>query len=110
LVRLKKYADAERVLQAAIKANGSGAVAYYYLGRALIGLARPDEALAALTTAVKIGGADVVEAHRMLGSIYLDRHDDKNAIKELDEYLALNPNATDANKLRQIIAQLKKVQ
>ncbi|MBV9214572.1 MAG: tetratricopeptide repeat protein [Acidobacteria bacterium] len=107
LVRLKKYADAEPLLQAAVKANSTSAIAYYYLGRAQNGLGRQDDALISFNNAVKIGGDDAKEAHRMLGSIYLDKQDDKHAIEEFETYLKLNPTAPDADKLRQLISQLK---
>jgi len=49
-----------------------------------------------------------LNAHRNLGVVFaFDIGDKKQAVKELEEYLRLAPNAPDANQLRQEIARLK---
>jgi Flp pilus assembly protein TadD len=97
LVTMKRYADAEPVLRHARKINEQAAVVRYFLGQALANLGRFDEAEKELVAAVKLGGNEMKEAHRILAIIYSSRGDKKQAASELETYLKLSPNARDAN-------------
>ncbi len=108
LVRLKRYAEAEADLRAALRENDKSAIAHYYLGRALAYLGQFDEAEKELNTAVTLGGEQMKEAHRYLGAIYHARGDDTRAIAQLETYLRIAPKAEDADAVRQLIKQLKK--
>ena len=47
-------------------------------------------------------------AHRNLGVVLaLDLHDNKQAIKEFDEYLRLSPDTPDSKQIRQLVSKLK---
>lgn len=107
LVRAKRFDEAEKVLVSAVKAKQDSAVAHFYLGRALTNLKRYDEAEKEFNSAITLGGDEMKEAHRMLGSMYLEKGDDKRAVAALEAYLALAPAAPDAEKLRTVIKQLK---
>lgn len=107
LFRLKRYPDAETSLRAAIAAKEQSAVAHYYLGRTQIGLEKYDAAETELNQAIKIGGDDMKEGHRMLANLFIQKGDDRNAVKELEIYLKLAPGAPDAANLRKVINQLK---
>ena len=107
LVRLKRFAEAETVLREAAKAKDLSPIASLYLGRALAGQKKYDDAITSLNYALMIGGDEMKEAHRNLASIYLERDEYKLAEQSLETYLKLNPNAPDAESLRKILLQLK---
>jgi tetratricopeptide (TPR) repeat protein len=107
LVRLKKYAEAEVDLRAALKENDQSAIARFYLGRALAYLGAFDDAEKELNTAITLGGEQMKEAHRYLGAIYHARGDTARAIAQLETYLKVAPKAEDADAVRQLIRQLK---
>ena len=101
LVTAKKYADAEPVLQKAVKLQEKSAVTHYFLGQALANLGKFPEAEKELTEAVALGGPEMKEAHRLLAIIYNVRGDKKRAAAEIETYLKLAPNTPDAEQLRQ---------
>ena len=105
--RLKRYAYAETLLRGAIAVKGQSPVAHYYLGRTLINLQKFDGAETELNLALKSGGDAMNEAHRMLANLFIAKGDDQQAIKELEVYLRLVPEAPDAANLRKAIGQLK---
>jgi len=107
MVRLKRYADAEADLRAALRENEKSAIAHFYLGRALAYLGNFDDAEKELTAAITLGGEQMKEAHRYLGAIYHARGDDTRAIAQLETYLKVAPKAEDADAVRQLIRQLK---
>ena len=107
LARLKKYAEAESLLREALKIKDDSAVVHLYLGRALAGQKRLDEAEPEFRAAITMGGAKMVEAHRALANLYLQRGEDQKAISELETYLAANPAAPDASKIRETVKQIK---
>jgi len=45
--------------------------------------------------------------HRYLGGIYLAKQMNKEAVAELELYIAQNPTARDGDKIKQTIADLK---
>jgi len=107
LVSLRRFDEAEPVLQHARKIDEQKAVIRFFLGQALANLGRFDEAEKELVSATKMGGNEMKEAHRMLAIIYSSRGDKKRAASELETYLVLAPHAPDADKLREVIRQLK---
>jgi tetratricopeptide (TPR) repeat protein len=107
LFRLERYVEAEAHLRRTIGIKPDSAIAHYYFGRCLTSLGHFDEAEKALNEAVRLGGSDMNEAHRMLANLFLARGDDKRAIDALELYLALVPKAPDAERLRNIIRQLR---
>jgi tetratricopeptide (TPR) repeat protein len=107
LVRLKRFAEAETPLRATLQTRPEFAVSHYYLGRALAGLKRLEEAEAAFKEAFALGGAEMIEARRGLAGIYLEKGELRNALAELEAYLAAVPSAPDAPKLRETAEQLR---
>ena len=105
--RLKCYADAETLLRGAIAVKDPSPVAHYYLGRTLINLQKFDGAETELNLAIKIGGDAMNEGHRMLANLFIAKGDDEQAVKELELYLRLVPEAPDAANLRKANSQLK---
>lgn len=107
LVMLKRYADAELLLREVVKMKSDQAVGHYFLGQAVANLGNFDEAEMELSTAIKLGGDEMKEAHRLLAIIYSARNDKKHAIAELETYLRLVPTTPDAEQLRKVILKLK---
>jgi regulator of sirC expression with transglutaminase-like and TPR domain len=54
-----------------------------------------------------LGGDQMKESHRYLAGIYSQKGDKPRAISELETYLKLAPNSEDADRLRQIISDLR---
>jgi tetratricopeptide (TPR) repeat protein len=107
LVMLKRYKDAEPLLREVVKMKSDHAVAHYFLGQAVAYLGNFDEGEKELSTAIKLGGDQMKEAHRLLAIIYSSRGDKKHVIVELETYLRLVPTTPDAEQLRNVILKLK---
>lgn len=103
----KQYPQAEEQLRAVIKKRETSPKAHLFLGRSLIRQSKLAEAETSLRRAVEIGGPDVNEGYRILGGIYMETGDNKRAVEALEKYLALEPNAKDADAVRQILAKLR---
>jgi len=110
LVEQKKFADARKPLQEALKRNEKLASAHMYLGIAAVGLKELDVAESAFLKAVKLGGDSIARAHYYLGGIYWARKEHKKAADEMEAYLKMRPNAPEAEKLRGTIEELRKKQ
>lgn len=108
LVNQKKFEAAETQLRRAIEINkAESPAAAYYLGLALMSQQKIDGAQAAFESVVKNGGDNVALAHRYLGGIYWHNKQYGKAADELDKYLKLEPKATDADKIRGTIKELR---
>jgi Flp pilus assembly protein TadD len=108
LIEQKKFGDARKPLQEALKRNDKLATAHMYLGIAAVGLKEIPEAESAFLKAVKLGGDSIAQSHKYLGGIYWARKENKKAVEELELYLKLRPNAPDADRLRKTIEDLRK--
>lgn len=108
MVQDNKFAEAENILRKLVEEKGDSAVAHLYLGRALIGLFNYDEAENEMKAAIKLGGDDMIIAHRYLGAIYIEKQDNERAIEELETFLRLMPKTKDAAQIQNIIKQLRK--
>jgi Tfp pilus assembly protein PilF len=107
LLQMKDYKSAVTELNLAVQKDSSSAVAHFQFGRALVNVADYDGAEKALKQAISIGGDDAAEAHRYLGAVYIEKHDNARAADELDAYLKLAPKAKDADKIRAIVKDLR---
>ena len=107
LVSMKRYPDAEPILRHAKSVNEQSATADYFLGQALANLGKFDEAEKELSTALKAGGKEMAEGHRILAIIYSSRGEKKRAAAELETYLQILPTAPDAEQLRAVLQKLK---
>jgi len=108
LVRLKRYEPALATLRRAVDQDGSSAAAHLYLGEALIGMASYIQAKTELMRAIGIGGEDGIEAHRYLAAALIETGEKSQAATELETYLRLNPKASDADRINQVIRKLRK--
>ena len=118
LLNEKKMANAEAELREALKINAVSPAAHMYLGITLLSLSRDEkskafnaeksaEAQKELETAVSNGKEEVAMAHRYLGGIYWGQKDHKRAADELETYLKLEPKASDAERIRAAIKDLR---
>jgi tetratricopeptide (TPR) repeat protein len=107
LFRTKRYEPAEQTFSRLLHLNGRSPVAFYFLGRIHTALAKPDDAIKALTKAVQLGGEQFNEAHRLLAALYLEKKDRNRTIHEIEAYLKAAPKAPDAEQLRDLVKQLR---
>jgi Tfp pilus assembly protein PilF len=78
-----------------------------HLGRAFINIGQYPKAERELQEAIKLGGSDIVEAHRLLAATYIEMKEHSRAADSLEKYLSLVPNVKDSGKIREIIKQLR---
>jgi Tfp pilus assembly protein PilF len=107
LVQMQNYPKAVDELYKALHKDPTSAVGHLYIGRALVKLGSYDDAEKFLRLAVKYGKDEAIEAHRYLGAIYIEKHDNERATQELETYLRLSPNSKDAKAIGDIIKQLR---
>ncbi len=107
LLNLKKFAEAKAQLGEALKRNPSSASGHYYLGLALVNEKQFEAAEAEFKTAISKSGDGIAAAHKYLGGIYWHQKLNGPAADELEKYLALEPHAADAEKLRGTIKELR---
>jgi Tfp pilus assembly protein PilF len=107
LLQKKDYVGAATELQRAAQKDNTSAVAHFHLGRAFVNMSIYNKAEKELQQAISLGGQDMAEAHRYLGAIYIEMRDSIRAAGELEKYLNFSPKAKDADKIREIIKQLR---
>jgi tetratricopeptide (TPR) repeat protein len=107
LVRNKQFREAEPELQKVLEKDSSLTTAHLYMGRALIGLSRYDEAEKELLVVVANKGSEVAQAYRYLGALYIEKGEREHAIDALEHFLALKPEDRDTDQVRKILADLQ---
>ncbi len=90
--------------------NPSSFRGHFHMGVTQSKLGRLDIAEQAFLQAIKVGGDQVSRAHYLLAGVYWAIKRYRDAADELEKYLALEPDAKDAVKTRQSIAELRKKQ
>ena len=107
----KKMDDAESHLRKALELKSAGPTAHYYLGLTLISTKRYGEAEKEFENTVRNGGENLALAHKYLGGLYMQNPDKKQeAANELEKYLALDPKAPDAEKIKGTVKDLRNKQ
>jgi predicted O-linked N-acetylglucosamine transferase (SPINDLY family) len=103
LVTLKRHAEAEPYLQAALQLNSLSDATLHNYGLVLKALGRPDEALLRFTEALAINPGNA-ETWNSRGTVRNDLSDHKAAIADFDNALARNPGFAAAifNKSRSL--------
>jgi Flp pilus assembly protein TadD len=107
LTQKKDFAEAEKQLRRGLKKLDKSSQGHMYLGVSLIALKKNDEAESELRQAVKLGGDLMGAAHKYLGGIYWGKGDFKRAADELEIYVKLMPKASDAERIRGTIKELR---
>lgn len=108
LVALKRHAEAEPHLKAALRINATSDATFYNYGLVLKALNRPDEALQRFTEALAINPGNA-ETLNNRGTVLNDLRDYPAALADFDRALALNPRYAAAffNKSKSL-AELKR--
>ena len=73
----------------------------------LIYVKKYDEAEAELQKAITLGGAKASQAHYYLGGLYWQTGKNRQAADELEMYLKLQPKASNAEKVRTTVKELR---
>jgi Flp pilus assembly protein TadD len=107
LLNLKRFSEAELELRQIISRKDTLPTAHMYLGIVLMNQHRLDEGEQELLKAVAMNSPEVAIAHRYLGGIYWGKRQYKQAADALEMYLKLVPDATDAEKTRAAIKELR---
>jgi Tfp pilus assembly protein PilF len=107
LERMKHFPEAEPQLRRAVELKDGSTFARLNHGKVLIQLQSFTDAERELQEVVKLGGRDLAMAYRYLGALYMETGKDKLAVDSLEKYLHLEPKAKDADKVREIIKQLR---
>jgi Tfp pilus assembly protein PilF len=110
LVNLKKFGEGEKQLRQALQINNAAATAHYYLALALLNQHQFDAAESEFEVSVKNSNDQIAQAHKYLGGIYWRNKEYKRAADELERYVALDPKAPDAARIRDTIKDLRSKQ
>jgi tetratricopeptide (TPR) repeat protein len=94
-------------LRRATTLYGKSANAYLWLGRALRRDSSFDQAEAAFKRANALTNSKSGEVHRQLAGLYMDQKRYREAADELELTLKTEPGAADAEKIRELIRQLR---
>ncbi|MDR2094991.1 MAG: tetratricopeptide repeat protein [Treponema sp.] len=84
-------AEALPFLAAALEEDSANVKAYLYLGVVYLQLNRGDDAIAAYTKALPLGGGETSQIAYNLGNIYYTRNNDEMAIKYYTEAITADP-------------------
>ncbi|MGH9971872.1 MAG: tetratricopeptide repeat protein [Pyrinomonadaceae bacterium] len=107
LVHQQKFSEAAEILKQALSLEPGSASARLYSGMALVGLDDFFGAERELKTAHDLGGPAYAMALFQLGQIYLNRGDNKQAVRMFETYLQESPNAANAVEVKKLLAMLQ---
>jgi tetratricopeptide (TPR) repeat protein len=108
LLNKKEIDNAQKQLTDATEINSSAVTPHYYLGIIFVEKQNLDEAQKELELGEKLAGEkSYPQLHKMLSGIYWEKKQYKMAADELEKYLQLSPNVKDAEKIRQVIKDLR---
>lgn len=111
LLNKKEVNEAEKELKEAVVMNNNAVTPHLYLGLAFIQNQNLDEAQKELELAKKLKRENEFPlVHKYLGGVYWAKKQYKLAADEVEKYLKLSPNIPDANKMREIIKDLRSKQ
>ena len=99
--------EAIETLSRATTLYGKVADPYLWLGKALRRASTPDQAEVALKRANDLAKGKSAEVHWQLAALYRDQKRYKAAADELELFLKFEPKAADADKIRELIRQLR---
>jgi tetratricopeptide (TPR) repeat protein len=108
LLENKDFDSSRRELSQAAEINKTIASPRYYLGVVLVQKKDLDAAQKEFEAAREMNGEKTFPLlHRYLGGIYIAKQMNKEAVSELEAYIAQNPKARDGDRIKQTIADLK---
>lgn len=106
----KNMENAEEHFRKALELKSTGPTAHYYLGLIMVSTKRYPEAVTEFEAAIANGGENLALAHRYLGGLYMSVSKNQQAADELEKYLKLDPKASDAEKIKGTIKDLRSKQ
>jgi tetratricopeptide (TPR) repeat protein len=101
LLTMGKYEQSIALLEKAIQLDPTRTQTLLFLGIANVAVGQWQRAQRALEQALKLDAAGAVAAHIYLADAYAGQHLYSRAADELRTYLQLNPDAPNADRLRQ---------
>lgn len=107
LLEAKQYSSAEEQLREAAKRNNNSATMHMYLGIALLRQRKFEESEKELLIATQANAVQLGMANYYLGGIYWQKKDYPRAVEQLEKYLALTPNAPDAERVKATIKDFR---
>lgn len=105
--RLGRNSESVSSLEKAVEIDSASINANLWYGIALHSVKKYDQAITSLKKANNLPGGDVAEVHWQLARVYKDQGKYAKAADELELYLKKNPNAPNANEVKQIVASLR---
>jgi Tfp pilus assembly protein PilF len=108
LCERQSFQDAERVLRRAIDVDGNSWKGHLFLGQALFGQNRLDEAEKSAHE-VLLRRSDVASAYILLANVHIRRHEYVLGIKDLDTYLSMRPDGASSEQAREVRAAAQKI-
>lgn len=94
-------------LQRAVNLYGKSPSAHLWLGIAQRRAGKPEQAEASLKRADALSNGKEPDAHWQLANLYNEQKRYAEAAAELEKFLKARPDARDADKIKQMIVQLK---
>jgi tetratricopeptide (TPR) repeat protein len=107
LLALGRTKEAAGELRKALELEESNWVTHLHLGWALL-QDEPDQATIHFKRALELDERKAAQAHLSLARLAYARGMRQDAVRHLEAYLALAPNAPDANAVRKLVGQLRK--
>lgn len=102
------YADAEKLIRRAMEGDSSSWRGHLFLGEALFGQNQLTEAEKSARSALS-RKPDLAPAYILLANIHIRKHDYKEAVSELDNYLRLKPDGAVSEQARKVRAATQRV-
>jgi tetratricopeptide (TPR) repeat protein len=107
LVHKHSFVEAADRLSKALAIKPNSPAAHLYAGLALMATEKPDAAESNFKAAYAIGGAKYGVSLYHLGQLYMNRGERTAALKSFEEYLAVVPDAQNAQQVRKLIGMLR---
>ncbi|HEY0377743.1 MAG TPA: tetratricopeptide repeat protein [Pyrinomonadaceae bacterium] len=107
LLALKRPREASGQLRRALELEEANWVTHLYLGWALLEI-EPEEAERHFKRALELDERKAAQAHLSLARLAYQRGSRPDSVRHLEAYLALAPDAPDAQAVRRLLSQLKK--
>lgn len=107
LVNLNRFSEAEPLARQGLAAYPASWMANFELARALLGLHRPEEAEKFIQETLRVNPS-LSRAYLLLASIHFDRRDGESLIKDLNNYLRLEPKGPQSEWARNLREKVQK--
>jgi len=107
LSKQEKYAEAEELIRHGLQLDATAWQGYYELARLLFSQNRVDEAERSAAQ-TRLRKPDFAPTYLLLVNIHLRKRDYPSVMKELDEYLRLDPDGPLSSKAREMRDQLQR--